>query len=687
MSDVVVAHPRAIVAAWLVATVIGLVAALGLFGQLTNRGFGVAGSDSDRAGQLLRRDLPGHGGTELFVLMTVRRPGTDQGAARVVPRLVRRALRRQTDLTAVKVVGAAVEYGADERAAAPAVGTVVVSFGLATDTAGAEREVPGLRAQLARASSRRVRMELLGWPALSQRYSAIAHRDLARSEAIAFPATFAVLLVAFLSVVAAVLPVLLAAVVLIVTFAALFLIAHGAGLNVFVTNTASVLALGLSVDYSLFIITRLREEMLAGDSVEAAVRRTLATTGRAVMLSGLTLSVALLSLFAVGVGLFDSMAIGATLGTFVASLAAVTLVPAIACLLGRRLDLLTVRPLARAARRATFWNRLARLVVDRPVAAASVSLAILVVMALPASSLRLSLHTLSALPEGDVVRQAADHLAHSFSPGMQGPVDIVTRDDPAAVARIAQQDRSVGSIAGPFAGSHGWIAMQTTLSHAPDGVAARRTVERIRQRLAHRARRTYVGGPTALSMDLIDRISARTRYVVLITVVLAAAMLAVGLRSIVIPIKAVLGTLLSVAATLGLVLRLFPDSAGSQSLEFFVPLFLFAIVFGLSIDYEVFLLSRIAEAVRSGSSNKEAVTIGLSRSGRPMTLAGLTLATVFLAFSTSSLAAFRQLGAGVAIAILLDVTLVRCVLVPAGVVLLGRWNWWFPGEARRRSAS
>jgi putative drug exporter of the RND superfamily len=204
----------------------------------------------------------------------------------------------------------------------------------------------------------------------------------------------------------------------------------------------------------------------------------------------------------------------------------------------------------------------------------------------------------------------------------------------------------------------------------------------MRTHLAARDAPTYIGGPTAVGLDLTNRIAARTPLVVLLTMLTAASVLAIGLRSIVVPIKAVVGTLLSVAATLGIVLRLFPDSEGLPSLEFFVPLFLFVIVFGLSIDYEVFLLNRIAEAVRAGRSNEEAVVAGLVANGRAMTLAGLTLATVFLAFSTSSLASFRQLGAGVAIAIMLDITLVRCVLVPAGVVLLGRWNWWFPFASR-----
>jgi uncharacterized membrane protein YdfJ with MMPL/SSD domain len=680
----VVEHPRLIVGAWLIAVTLGAVAALGLFGQLTNRGYEVPGSGSALTTEVLANEMPHRDSAELFVLMTVRRPGNDPDAQERVPGTIRRALRREPDLTSVRVISASVAYDEHERVDAPARATVLVSFRLRMDPAASERKVPELRAKLQRASTRKVQMELLGWPALSERYSVIARRDLARTEAIAFPLTLAVLLVAFLSVVAAALPVVLAAATLVVTFALLFLIANGTGLSVFVTNTASVLALGLSIDYSLFMVTRIREELRNGTSVDHAVQRTLETTGRAVVLSGVTLATALLSLLVVGVGLFSSMAVGATLGTLVAVLAAVTLLPAIVCLLGSRLDWMTLRPAAHAARRATLWNAVGRVVVRHPMLAVGASLVALTFMALPAFSLQLGMHTLSALPTDDVVRQATERMERDFSPGSPGPVDIVTRDDPAEVARIAQRDRAVQSIAGPVDGANGWKAMQTTLDAPPDSPAARRIIERIRHRLEGRERPTYVGGPTAVAIDLTDRVSSRTPYVVLITMALAAVMLAFGLRSIVIPIKAVLGTLLSVAATLGIVLRLFPDTAEMQGLEFFVPLFLFVVVFGLSIDYEVFLLSRISEAVRSGRTNEESVVIGLVKSGRSMTLAGLTLAIVFLAVTTSELTSFRQLGAGVAIGIVLDVTIVRCVLIPASVVLLGRWNWWFPRRRPRR---
>jgi RND superfamily putative drug exporter len=219
--------------------------------------------------------------------------------------------------------------------------------------------------------------------------------------------------------------------------------------------------------------------------------------------------------------------------------------------------------------------------------------------------------------------------------------------------------------------------MQVILAEPPDSAASQRAVLRLRARLDRQAARSYVGGVTAGVIDLTRRVSDRSPVAILVTVALGLLVLVTGLRALVVPVKAVLSTLLSVAATIGILLRI----EHTHRLEFFVPLFLFAILFGLSVDYEIFLLSRIREAVLAGHPNREAVRRGLIGSARSISLAGLALIVVFAAFATSSLAPFRQLGIGLTIAVALDVTLVRCVLVPATVVLLGRWNWWWPGRS------
>jgi len=618
----------------------------------------------------MANEIPGHRGTEVFAV--VARHGWRE---EVAVEFVRNALRHVDGLLDV------------QRVASHANGTVVVSFHIDAEPAATERRVPAYRAALAAAADARTRTGLFGGIVLSERYSAIARDDLARAERIAFPFMLVVLLVAFVSVLAAVLPLILAAVGLVTTFACLYLLGRHAGLSVFVTNTASVLALGLSVDFSLFMVTRFREE-LEGRSVRDALTQTMVSTGRAVALSALTIATSLLALFAVGVELFSSMAVGATLATVVAALAALTLLPAVIYLLGPRINRLRVDRIAQAAARGTVWRNVAGIVVRHPGACVLTSIALLLIAAAPIRSFHLALHTVDALPVSDPVRQQADRMAHLFHPGSSGPIDVVTQGQ---IPRRLWDDPAVAQTWGETDGRAGWFALQVILGTRPDSAAARRAVVRLRRLFAETPGRAYVGGAPAASLDFLNRIQDRTRLVVVITITLGALVLAVGLRSILIPIKAVIGTLLSVAATIGIVARLFPDPNGGASLEFFVPLLLFAIVFGLSIDYEVFLLSRIREAVLSGRSNQEAVQLGLVRSARSITLAGITLATVFIGFATSVLPAFRQLGLGVAIAILIDVTVVRCVLIPASVVLLGRWNWWFPYsgadiEERRRAS-
>jgi uncharacterized membrane protein YdfJ with MMPL/SSD domain len=672
LAALVLARPRAVIAVWGLVALAGAVVAVGPITQLPNRGFFVPGSPSDTAQRLLDERFPG-GGTPLLAVVERRDAGPRWGAPEAAA-LVERAL---TDNEARKfaTAGAAVPKGR------PADLVVLVAFRLRTEAAAAERAVPRLRAALEQVSDARTTLGLFGGPVVTESYSAIAREDLRRTELIAFPFTLAVLVVAFVSVAAALLPLLLAVVVLVVSFLCLFALGHQAGLSVFVTNTASVLALALSIDFALFMITRFREELAAGRGVDDALVHTMATTGRAIALSGLTVAISLLALAAVGIHLFTSMALGATFATLVAMIAALTLLPAIMRLLGPRVDWLRIDSVARAARRATLWRRLGEIVTHRPVPCALAVTVAMLAMAAPATSLDLDLRIESSLPAAADARQQAERIGRAFHPGGPAPVDVVTtlNEWPRALWR----DPAVAQTTGEASGTRGWEALKAILAYDSDSPQARAAVMRLRRLFDAAPGETYVGGPTAASIDLLDRIEERTPWVVALTVLVGAVVLCIGLRSIVIPIKAVLTTLLTVAATIGILLRLLPSETGGGSLEFFVPLFLFAIVFGLSVDYEVFLLSRIREAVLNGRSNAEAVRVGLLRSARPITLAGIALATVFAGLATSQLLAFRQLGVGVAIAIVLDVTLVRCVLVPATVVILGRWNWWFFGTSGR----
>jgi uncharacterized membrane protein YdfJ with MMPL/SSD domain len=675
-ADFVIAHARAVLVAWAVVAIVAGGVAAGLFGHLANSGIYVPHGAAERTMRALARNLPGEGASRVYVVAQLRRPaGIDEAA----PLAAERVLAGQPGVARIHRIGAGVRY---EPHGGIALLAGVAGVELSLDPPQAEQRVPALEAALRRASRGSLTYALLGDPVVSARYAAIARHDLVRAERITFPVTLALLVVAFLSVTAAAIPLLLAGVGLTVTFAILYLGWRHSGLSVFVTDTASVLALGLSIDYSLFMIARFREERDAGASTDDALRRTLLTTGRAVLLSGVTIALSVLSLLAVGVGVFTSMAIGATLATLVSVLTALTLFPAIVCVLGPRVESLGLRRAARAASRAGLWRRLAAIVTGHPAAAAAASLLVMLALAAPLPSIRAGFHTVSALPAHEAVRRASAQLDSVFGPGTAGPVEVATRGDGDRLEQAIGRDPGVKTVWGLARGRDGWWGMHATLRSSPDGDEARATVERLRAAYASGSQPTLIGGPTQARAELTDRIDARTPVVVALACALALVALVTGLRSIVVPVKALLTSLLSIAATLGVVWRLFPSSPGPPTLEFFVPLFLFAIIFGLSVDYEVFLLSRIREAVLAGEPNRAAVRTGLVRSARSITLAGATLVTVFVAFTGSQLDGLRQLGGGVAIAIVLDVTVVRCVLVPATVTLLGRWNWWLPGRSR-----
>ena len=676
LARIAVQRPRTVIAGWLVTAVCGLVVT-GLVGSPSDPGFAVRGSDSARAATLLAEHIPGHRGIELLVTVTLPAPSAAEGDwIEHAARLVRGALGGRPEVRAVTARGSAVRYRGGS--SQPSAGVAVVGVLLAMGPAEAQARVPALKAALARAEGPRVRMRLVGAPVLQRRYATIAREDLRRAEALALPLTLLVLAVAFQAVVAALLPVLLAAVTMLVAFACLALLGTWIGISVFVTNTATILALGLSVDFSLFIVTRYREELLRSGSVEQALTTTIETTGRAVLLSACAIATSLVALLVVGIASFSTMALGAGIATLLAAAAALTLLPASIRLAGHRIEWLRIDRAARAAARATLWSRLARVVTGRPLAALLTSLAVLVALALPVRSFALDVHLQRLLPHDDPVRRDIAYTADATYPGAPAPILVVTRDELAKVKDVVQRFPGIAQAWGEADGDGGWSTLQGIVRSSPDGATARRVVERLRATLARRTRETHVGGTIAGSADLVDRMSERAPWAILTAVAVCFVALALGLRSLVIPLKAVLTTLLSIAATLGLLLRLFQGDAPQPHLEFFVPLFLFAILFGLSVDYEVFLLSRIREAAADGCEHREAVRRGLVGSGRSITLAGLTLTVVFLAFATSRLLPLQQLGVGLALAVAIDVTLVRCLLVPAAVVLLRQWNWWWP---------
>ena len=665
LSTLILRHPRLVVVAWAIALLVAIVPAGMLSERVSNGGYEVPGSQSQSVERLNATRFEAGKHQPLYVVLA------GGGQAEAQARKVSAALREVQGVPGIRVLAPQVRDG-----------VLLVPFLVPGDLAAVQKQVVDIRAAVTGVDGR---AQVLGEAAVWEEATSIAEQDLSRAEALALPLTLIVLLVAFLSLAAAGLPIVLALVSLVVGFATLALLGTAVDLSVYVTNTASAIMLGLAIDYSLFIITRYRELRKAnGGDLAGALVGTLQTSGRAILFSGITIALGLSSLAVVGVGVFTSMAIGASLAAAIAALGALTFVPAVLCLLGPRIDRLQVRSLARAAESARIWKGLARRVLAKPWLVLGGAIALLVACALPLAGTQLSYPSgYELLPRDNETREASTRAASAFSAGAFDQLQIVTSAPPERALAAVRDSPGVGSA--ELAGSSGRLIRIVATPLVPGNTpAGDELVRELRSSLpAALDEKVLVGGPPTLGSDLIDRIESRFPWMIAAACALSFLLLLIAFRSVVVPAKAVLTNLLSVAATLGLVTLLFQDLGGSDGIAWFVPPFLFAIVFGLSMDYEIFLLSRVRDEHLAGASNEQAITRALIRNARPITLAALVMMIVFLAFAMARLETFQQLGVGMAIAVFLDATVVRCALVPAALALLGERNWWLPSPLGR----
>jgi uncharacterized membrane protein YdfJ with MMPL/SSD domain len=640
-----------------------------LAGRVQNGGYVAPGSQTQRAGALATRVFSHSPAPQAYVAVL-------SNGARAA------AMLRDAQLAAAAIRASDGVESVGEPVLSPNARAALVPVTLAGSIGAAQTHVPGVDAALARLHLDSASVQLVGQASVYERYMVQSKRSLQTSSLISFPVTLVILLVAFLSIVAALLPLGLAAVCVGCTFGLLYLISYVVQLSVFVEDTVLILGLGLSIDFSLFMVSRVRETLSRSpDEIEAAITEALQTTGRAITVSGLTVSAALGGLYVTGLGIFASLATGAIGATLIAVSAALTLTPAVLSLLGSRLDRFSIGVAVDAARSGRFWRGLADFVVRRRVGVVLTVIPVMVVLAIPLSTMHITLKSFSVLPGSDPVRSASERVAAAFGPGVGTPAIVMARTSPTQLTRALTQQAGVVNVGPPELGQDGWVREPATLSAAADSSSAITTVKRMRVSLQRAfGREAVVGGPTAEGIDLIDRINARTPLVVLVVLLAEMLFLTLVFAAPLIALKAALTTLLSVGAALGVMTFLF---RGTGDIGYFVPLFLFATVFGLSTDYEVFLLSRLREHHREGLSNTDSLKRALIGSARSITLAGLTMTVVFFSFAASPLVPFQELGVGMGLAILLDVTVVRGLLVPAAVALLGEANWWRPRLSRR----
>jgi uncharacterized membrane protein YdfJ with MMPL/SSD domain len=559
-----------------------------------------------------------------------------------------------------------------------------------------------------------VTVYLAGQPTVWAGMQELSKEDLAKAEAGGFPIVALILLVVFGSLAAAALPLTLGFVSVMVTGALIYFISMQMTTSVFVTNMASMIGIGVAVDYSLFILARYREERRDGRDCDAARAEALATSGLAVAFSGLAVIVSLAGLWMVDNQALRSMALGAMTVVAVSILTATTLLPALIAMLGDRVlpGGIVARvlgfvkhtvfrrpqraPIAAAAEGPAFWDRWARRVMARPVLAAGGSAAILLLLASPVLSMETGTAAIDQFPKTSDVR-IGNELASEQLGGGADPVQVVATFsgavDRAAVAEFTaelRREADISAVAAPvYAGNSVLIEANSVAESDSDEATA--VIDRLRDSFVPAsalaaAANIDIGGETARTNDVRGQISGSLWKIIGFVLALSFLVLMVMLRSLVLPLKAVLMNLLSIGAAFGVLVVVFQwgwfDSVlGFESLGALdtinVPL-IFAIVFGLSMDYEVFLMSRIRERYLIHGDNERAVAEGLSSSARTISSAALIMSSVFAVFVLTGVPSIKELGVGCAVAIALDATLVRLILVPAAMKLMGSWNWWMP---------
>jgi RND superfamily putative drug exporter len=522
------------------------------------------------------------------------------------------------------------------------------------------------------------------------------------SEGLGILAAVVILLLAFGSVIAMLLPIASAVAGVAVTFGAVDLISHTLTVPTFAPELAALVGLGVGIDYALFVVTRYRSALHAGSPPQTAVAVAMATSGRAVLFAGSTVVVSLLGLFLLGLPFIYGAALSAVIAVLVVMTASMTLLPAALGFAGHRIDRLAVRrsrPAGRPAAGPGLWARWSQLIQRRPWIAGGAALLVLATLALPFLSLRLAYSDAGDDPASYTTRQAYDLLAAGFGPGANGPL-VIAVELPggsghavasALAARLAAEP-DVASASAPRFDRTGEAAVISVIPDtSPQDARTTALVHRIRASVIPAVVRgtrvtALVGGVTAASIDSADVTAGRLPLVIGAVVALSLLLLMAAFRSVLIPVTSALMTLISTGAAYGVIVAVFQwgwlgpgiDNGRTAPVDPWVPLFLFALLFGLSMDYQVFLLSRIREAWKRNGNNTAAVADGLASTGRIITSAAAIMICVFGSFVLGDLRVLRLFGLGMAAAVLLDATLVRMVLVPSVMEILGRANWWMP---------
>jgi len=516
--------------------------------------------------------------------------------------------------------------------------------------------------------------------------------DVPATEGIGLAAAVVILLIAFGSVVAMGLPIVSALIGIALSLSAIPLVSAALPTADFTSTVAAMIGLGVGIDYALFMVTRYRAELAAGREVDAAIAAAVRTSGRAIVFAGGTVVVSLLGLLLIGMDFLKGFAVASSLTVAIAVAAAVTVVPALLAIIGWRIDRLSIHRRGHVTSSTNnLGRRWARVIQHHPVTAVVTGGAVLLLAGLPVFAMRLAVSDEGNDPAGSTTRVAYDRLAEGFGPGVNGPLLVVVEGGAAQAAPIVDTVRGtdgVEFVGAPQVSPDGAISVFAAYpTTSPQSPATEQLVRHLRAELPDGV---HIGGETASGVDFSTFMAQRLPWFIGAVLLVSFLLLLAVFRSLLVPLKAVILNLVSIGAAYGAMVAVFQWGWFSSVLhiepapiEPWAPMMLFAIVFGLSMDYEVFLLSAVKERYDETRDNHGAVLDGLSSTARVITAAAAIMVCVFASFMVADLRSIKLIGFGLAAAVFIDATIVRLVMVPATMELLGRWNWWLPRRLQR----
>ncbi|HLC23683.1 MAG TPA: MMPL family transporter [Dehalococcoidia bacterium] len=709
LARVCASHPRTTIGIWAVALVVFvLIASTTLSSVLTTQISFTNNPESARADKLLQDRLSGpRKANEVIIVASSTLTVDDDAFQQAVTDLYGKVMALGTDIVASGVnyyqVRANSLVSADRR-------TTIIPVTMAGTLDDASTHITAVRNVVSEANGGNgFQTYITGDATSGQDFSKVAESDLVTGEIFGIPAALIILVLVFGAAAAALVPLGLALVSIGLALGATALVGQIFSLSFFVTNMITMMGLAIGVDYSLFIVSRYREERGKGLDKNDAISAAGATASRAVFFSGMTVVVALLGMLFVPTTIFRSLGTGAILVVIATMLASLTLLPAVLSVVGDRvnswrLPFLQRRGTVGPAMGGGFWRWVARTIMRRPVISLTLAAVILIAAAMPYFGIRIGAAGIDTLPPGLESREGFIILKNEFSAGLTTPVDVVIDGDISSPAvqggvqrleAILLKDKSFGPamLTTNTRADLALLAVQLNSEYISDDAIA--AIKRLRATYIPEAfsavpATVLVTGATAGNVDYFDLTNHFMPIVIGFVLALSFLLLTVVFRSLIVPLKAILMNLLAVGATYGLLVVVFQKGVGArlfgfqqvESIEAWIPLFLFSVLFGLSMDYHVFLLSRIRERYDQGYDNSEAVVFGLVSTGRIITGAAFIMVAVFGGFAAGQLVMFQEMGFGLAVAVFMDATVVRSIIVPSAMKLLGRANWYLPSWLR-----